>query len=122
MNLKEHDIIMIKSDLQSGLFNDQFVTSKMLRYKGQLAIITGVVHYKDNDLYTLSVDDGKYWWTKDNFESGSYSKAMFAANELGLTYDELLSDFRNSTNKDPDEEIDSAELEKYVSNKYGKFL
>lgn len=122
MNLKEHDIVMIKSDLQSGLFDDQFVTGKMLKYRGQLATITGIVNYKDNNLYTLSVDDGKYWWTESNFEPGSYSKAMYAANELGLTYDELLSDFRSSTNKDPDEEIDNEELERYVNNKYSKFL
>lgn len=123
--LEPHTIVKIKEDLKPGLYESHCITNKMLDFRGKVTTITEVVkvdNSKDEFLYSISVDGGKYWWKRDNFEDKIYSPAIFIASELGLTYDELISDFVNSTGKNPDEEIDESELDKYVKIKYNKFL
>ena len=69
--LKPHTIVKIRSDLKPGLYGDHCITNNMLKYGGQLATITEVVKLDngpDKYLYGISVDEGIYWWVKDNFE------------------------------------------------------
>ena len=123
--LKPHTIVKIRSDLKPGLYGDHCITNNMLKYGGQLATITEVVELDngpDKYLYGISVDEGIYWWVKDNFEPGTYSTSEFLASKLGLTYEEIVSDFKNSTGKSSDSEVNEDELEEYVRTKYNNFL
>lgn len=124
--LKPHTIVKIRSDLKPGLYGgDHCITNNMLKYGGQLATITEVVKLDngpDKYLYGISVDEGIYWWVKDNFEPGTYSTSEFLASKLGLTYEEIVSDFKNSTGKSSDSEVNEDELEEYVRTKYNNFL
>lgn len=124
-NLKPHTIVKIREDLKQGLHNEHYVTKKMLDFKGMLATITEVVPLDNNDedfLYSLSVDNGRYWWKQENFEEGIYSPVMFLANELGLTYNEIVSDYKNNTGKNEGDVVIDEELEEYIKTRYGKFL
>ena len=52
-------------------------------------------------------------------ENETYPLAMLLANELGLTYDEIVSDYKNNMHKDV---VNNDELEQYIKDVYGKLL
>ena len=120
--LKPHTIVKIRPNLEKGKCGNNFVTSRMLEYKGQITSILDAVKTEDGYLYSISADNGTFWWTKEMLEDESYPLIMLLANELGLTYNEILSDYKNSTGKSELDVITEEELEHYIKTKYGKFL
>lgn len=117
--IKPHTVVKIREDLKKGQCGNNFVTHKMLDYKGQITSIVDVTKTDEGYLYSISADSGRFWWTEEMLENETYPLAMLLANELGLTYDEIVSDYKNNMHKDV---VNNDELEQYIKDVYGKLL
>lgn len=117
--IKPHTVVKIREDLKKGQCGNNFVTHKMLDYKGQITSIVDVTKTDEGYLYSVSADSGRFWWTEEMLENETYPLAMLLANELGLTYDEIVSDYKNNMHKDV---VNNDELEQYIKDVYGKLL
>lgn len=117
--IKPHTVVKIREDLKKGQCGNNFVTHKMLDYKGQITSIVDVTKTDEGYLYSISADSGRFWWTEEMLENETYSLAMLLANELGLKYDEIVSDYKNNMHKDV---VNNDELEQYIKDVYGKLL
>ena len=117
--MKPHTVVKIREDLKKGQCGINFVTHKMLDYKGQITSIVDTTKTDEGYLYSISADSGRFWWTEEMLENETYPLAMLLANELGLTYDEIVSDYKNNMHKDV---VNNDELEQYIKDVYGKLL
>ena len=67
---KKGDIVKIRSDLKHGaVYSNCVLTTRMLDYIGKYATILGFYNKVSSTYYSLNIDNTKYSWSAEMFES-----------------------------------------------------